>query len=155
MLHLQSGKSTMHQSVIIGDPIPSHALLMQHKVNQWLWQFESLRGAARAGVNWGGSQCSRRKTCNKSSVDWVHEHEYIIWWYNCPKARVCSSFNTMTVWEQRPRSHHKGATSMQTHSAVKVGVRTRNWRQTMVMSEQAARRYWNSDIEHMTQVRHL
>ena len=28
---------------------------------------------------------------------------------------------TTTVWEQQPRSHHKGATSMQTHQAVRVG----------------------------------
>ena len=30
-------------------------------------------------------------------------------------------FQMMTVKEQHPRSHHKGATSMQTHLAVRVG----------------------------------
>ena len=36
------------------------------------------------------------------------------------KGGFCCSFNT-TVWEQHPRSHHKGATSMQTHPEVRVG----------------------------------
>ena len=39
------------------------------------------------------------------------------------KAGVHRSFNTTTVWEQHPRSQHKpeGATSMQTHAAVRAG----------------------------------
>ena len=41
-------------------------------------------------------------------------------------AGVRRSFNTndtttQAVWEQDPRSHHKGDTSMQTHPAVRVG----------------------------------
>ena len=37
------------------------------------------------------------------------------------KAGVSRSFNATNVWEQHPRSHHKGATSMQTHPTVRVG----------------------------------
>ena len=32
-------------------------------------------------------------------------------------------FNTTTVWEQHPRSHHKGANSMQRPPAVRVGIK--------------------------------
>ena len=39
------------------------------------------------------------------------------------KAGVRRSFNSTTVWEQHPRSQHKGATCMQTHAAVRVGWR--------------------------------
>ena len=35
------------------------------------------------------------------------------------KAGVCRSFDTTTVREQHPRSHHKGATRIQTHPAVR------------------------------------
>ena len=37
------------------------------------------------------------------------------------KSGVRSSFNTMAVWEQHPRSNHKGATNVPTHPAVRVG----------------------------------
>ena len=37
------------------------------------------------------------------------------------EVKIRRSFNTTTVWEQRPRSHHKGATSMQTNPVVRVG----------------------------------
>ena len=57
--------------------------------------------------------------------------------------KVHSSFNTITVWEQHPRSHHKGATSMQNHVVVREGLKWRPTASSSMSLPPKTRRPWD------------